>query len=76
MTNETFVNNNFMRDRGHTFIYDENTLLRAMTSVGFAQITRFELQESHDLALRGLENETRMPPGFLQLETLTLEGSN
>ena len=46
-----------------------------MTSVGFAQTTKFELQESHDLALRGLENETRMPPGFLRLETLTLEGS-
>jgi hypothetical protein len=33
-------------------------------------------QETHDLALRGLENETRMPAGFLQLETLTLEVSN
>ena len=44
-----------------------------MTSVGFAQITKFELQESHDLALRGLENETRK--GFLRLEPLTLEGS-
>ena len=55
--------------RPHTFIYDENTLRGAMirgamTSVGFAQITKFELEESHDLALRGLENETRMPPGF------------
>jgi predicted SAM-dependent methyltransferase len=73
--NETFVINNFVRDWGHTFIYDENTLRGGMTSVGFAQITKFELQESHDLALRGLENETRMPPGFLRLETLTLDGS-
>jgi hypothetical protein len=40
-----------------------------------AQITKFELQESYDLALRGLENETCAPPGFLRLETLTLEGS-
>lgn len=46
-----------------------------MTSVGLAQITKSELRESHDLALSGLENEIRMPPGFLRLETLTLEGS-
>jgi hypothetical protein len=43
--------------------------------VGFAQITKSELQESHDLALCGLENEIRVPPGLLRLETLTLEGS-
>jgi predicted SAM-dependent methyltransferase len=73
--NETFVINNFVRDRGHTFIYDENTLRGAMTSVGFAQITKFDLQESRDVALRDLENETSMPPGFLRLETLTLEGT-
>jgi hypothetical protein len=45
--NETFVINNFVRDWGHTFIYDEKTLRGAMTSVGFAQITKFDLQESH-----------------------------
>jgi predicted SAM-dependent methyltransferase len=73
--NETFVINNFVRDWGHTFIYDEKTLRGAMTSVGFAQITKFDLQESHDVALRDLENETRIPPGFLRLETLSLEGT-
>jgi predicted SAM-dependent methyltransferase len=72
--NETFVINNFVRDWGHTFIYDEKTLRGAMTSAGFSQITKFELQESRHAALRNLENETRMPPGFLRLETLTLEG--
>lgn len=42
---------------------------------GFAKITKCDLQESQDAALRNLANETRMPPGFLRLETLTLEGS-
>jgi predicted SAM-dependent methyltransferase len=72
--NETFVINNFVRNWGHTFIYDKRTLHQAMTSAGFAQTTSCDLQESQHAALRGLENETRMPPDFLPLETLTVEG--
>lgn len=71
--NETFVINNFVRDWGHAFIYDEKTLRRALTRAGFMTTTRCDLQESQDAALRNLENETRMPPGFLRLETLTIE---
>jgi predicted SAM-dependent methyltransferase len=71
---ETFVINNFVRDWGHTFIYDEITLRTAMMRAGFVNIVRCDLQESEDPALCNLENETRMPPGFLRLETLTLEG--
>jgi predicted SAM-dependent methyltransferase len=72
--NETFVINNFVRDWGHTFIYDEKTLRGAMTHAGFVKITKCDLRRSKDPALRDLENETRMPAGFLQLESLTLEG--
>lgn len=69
-----FVINNFVRAWGHMFIYDEDTLRAAMTSAGFVQITKRDLQESEDAVLRNLECETRMPPGFVRLETLTLEG--
>lgn len=73
--NEVFVINNFVRNWGHTFIYDENTLRRAMTSAGFTTITKCDLQESERAPLRNLEDETRIPSGFLRLETLTLEGA-
>lgn len=73
--NEVFVINNFVRDWGHTFIYDENTLRAAMAGVGFKSITKRDQHESEDTALRNLENEKHLPPNFLRLETLTLEGS-
>jgi predicted SAM-dependent methyltransferase len=73
--NEVFVINNFVRDWGHTFIYDENTLRGAMTNAGFKTITKFDQHESNDAALRNLENEKHLPPGFLRLESFTLEGS-
>ena len=74
--NEVFVINYFMRNWGHTFIYDETTLKAAMTRVGFTNIVKREMRESVDPELCNLENETRLPPGLLQLETVVLEGSN
>ncbi len=71
---DVFVINNFMRAWGHTFIYDEKTLRSAMEKAGFANITRCALNQSGEAAFRDLENETRLPPGFLKMETLTLEG--
>ena len=71
---DTFVINNFVRRWGHLFIYDEKTLRAGFAAAGFKDITRCALNESSDPALRGLENEKRMPKGFLRLETLTIEG--
>lgn len=68
-----YVINNFVRDWGHQFIYDEPTLRRAMVTAGFVAIERHRLQDSDDPALCELENTERMPPGFLQLESFTLE---
>jgi predicted SAM-dependent methyltransferase len=73
--NEAFVINNFVRNWGHTFIYDENTLRGAMTSAGFKEITEFDQHESNDVALCNLENEKHLPPNFLRLESFSLEGS-
>lgn len=72
---DTFVINNFVRDWGHTFIYDEKVLQSAMEKVGFADVVRRRVNQSDDEALRGLENDNRMPEGFLELESLILEGT-
>lgn len=71
---DTFVINNFVRDWGHQFIWDEKTMRTAMEKVGFKNVTSYKLQRSDDTALRNLEHETRMPEGFLQLQTFTMEG--
>jgi predicted SAM-dependent methyltransferase len=72
---ETFVINNSVRAWGHQFIYDENTLRKAMESVGFSNIVEQKMQQSDNAALRNLESEERMPPEFTRLETFTLEGT-
>jgi predicted SAM-dependent methyltransferase len=72
---DTFVINNFARDWGHRFIYDEKILSASFKKAGFARVTRCELGESEEEALRNLENKERMPEGFLRLETMTLEGT-
>ncbi len=73
--NEVFVINNFMRDWGHTFIYDERTLKSAMISAGFTDVTKFDLQKSGDTELCNLENLTRIPTRFLEMETMIFEGT-
>lgn len=60
---------------GHVFIYDEDTLSFALRSVGFVDVKPFKIMESNDENLRGLECEWRMAPGFLQLESFTLEAT-
>jgi predicted SAM-dependent methyltransferase len=72
---EVFVINNFFRAWGHRFIYDEETLRTALEDAGFESVVRCALNESDDVLLQGLENDRRMPDGFLHLETLTLEGT-
>ncbi len=70
---DTFVINNFFRDWGRTFIYDEKTLRASLERAGFTDTVRCDLYHSDDKALKGLENENRIPTQFLKLETLTLE---
>lgn len=72
---DTFVINNFFQQWGHLFIYDEKTLQATLEKAGFTDIQRCELNESQNEHLKNLENEKRMPEGFLKLESLTLEGT-
>jgi len=74
-TNETFLINNFVRDWGHTFIYDEKTLRQSMQLAGFSHLRKCALQASSVECLRNLENEARMPAGFLRLESMVLEAT-
>jgi predicted SAM-dependent methyltransferase len=70
---DVFVINNFFRGWGHLFIYDEATLTSALEEAGFVDVTRCGVNQSEHEAFRGLENEARMPDGFLRLESLVLE---
>lgn len=72
---ESFIVNDFMRNWGHQFIYDERTLSFALGSAGFSDVARCELNSSDDEALRGIENESRLPQGYLALESMTLEAT-
>lgn len=71
----TFVINHFMRAWRHLFIYDERTLGIALARAGFTQIKKCVMMESEDPILRNLENECRLPAGFLKLESLVFEGT-
>jgi predicted SAM-dependent methyltransferase len=70
---DIFVINNYVRDWRHKFIYDEKTLRISLEKAGFTNITRCDLNHSKEAAFRNLENETRLPAGFLQMEKIVLE---
>jgi predicted SAM-dependent methyltransferase len=67
------VINNYVRDWGHVFIYDQDTLYSLLASGGFVDIRPGKLGESDDPNLAGLEFVQRMPEGFLELESLVVE---
>lgn len=72
----TFFVNDFFRDWGHQFIYIRRTLSSSMKQCGVTNIVNCQLNESSTIALRALENESRMPEGFFAFETFTLEATN
>ncbi|HRJ13264.1 MAG TPA: hypothetical protein PKW15_08490, partial [Alphaproteobacteria bacterium] len=71
--NVTSVINNFFYDWGHRYIYDMPTMGAAMATIGFHQLTECQIGQSQHDALKGLDNDTRMPPGFLVLESMVIE---
>lgn len=72
VTNAFFLNN-FVRAWGHQFIYDHETLTLALRLAGFRRIQERELNESPHEALRRIECEGRLPPGFLKVESMVFE---
>ena len=72
VTNAFFLNN-FMRNWGHTFIYDHETLQLALRLAGFREIYKRALNASGYEPLRNIEAEHRLPPGYLNLESMVFE---
>jgi len=71
------VINNYVRDWGHTFIYDEETLHASLKAAGFEDIVPAKIAESERQSLRGLENRSPVPEPsrFYALETIIFEAT-
>jgi predicted SAM-dependent methyltransferase len=65
--------NNFVRDWGHQFIYDRRTLHIAFDAAGFINTDEKLLSQSNFDEFKNVEATTRLPEGFLQLESFTFE---
>lgn len=75
ISDPTFVLNNFVRNWGHIFVYTPRILVHSMETAGFTKVRSCPLNHSADTHLQHLENEQRLPRGFLELESFTLEAS-
>ena len=70
-----FVVNRAVRDWGHRFIYDRQTLAEALGPAGFVDIHFCDVGCSDDDRLANLENKSRMPAGLYRMETMIVEGT-
>ena len=68
-----FVLNNFLRDWGHEFVYDRQTLSHALETAGFVDVEEWAVGESRDPRLAGLERHMRSAAEFNEYETMVLE---
>lgn len=68
-----FVVNNMLRNFGHQFVYDEQTLRHALELTGFVDVKEWSVGESDDPMLVGLERHMRSAAEFNAYETLVLE---
>ncbi|HEY1220605.1 MAG: methyltransferase domain-containing protein [Bryobacteraceae bacterium] len=73
--NPVFIINNYMRNWGHTFIYDERTPLSSLEKAGFGEIRKCQISQSEHPELRNLENVSRMPSGFLEAVSMIFEAT-
>jgi len=72
---DVFVINNFFRAWGHLFLYDKETLQRALHASGFRSTKFYRPGESDDLALRNIESHGReVTDEINQFETIVIEG--
>lgn len=68
------VVNNFVRDWGHTYIYDRPTLEAALDTIGFVSIASCKVNESRISGLNGIDHPERFPnKEFLALESMVYE---
>ena len=66
--------NNFVRNWGHQFIWDFQTMKAALESVGFASVIQWSVGESDDPVLQGIEwHGTVIGEKWNALETFVVE---
>jgi predicted SAM-dependent methyltransferase len=76
LLNETVVVNNFFRDWGHKFIYDQETLKQLLLSNKFVEIRFCEVNESDDPVFQNLERHgLEITDRFNKLETIIVEAT-
>jgi predicted SAM-dependent methyltransferase len=68
-----FAVNNMLRNFGHQFVYDEQTLAHVLTLAGFVDLKEWPVGESDEPALAGRERHMRSAAEFNAYETLVLE---
>jgi predicted SAM-dependent methyltransferase len=71
--NVTHFVNHFVRAWGHQFIYDADTLIDLLRGAGFENVRQQPLTDSGTPAFAGIAKLDRMPDGFLEMESLTVE---
>ncbi|HEV2753815.1 MAG TPA: methyltransferase domain-containing protein [Solirubrobacteraceae bacterium] len=76
-TPSALVVNHAFRGWGHRFLYDEETLARALRDAGFTDIRRHPYRHSADVAFQGIEGQGIDPVGHEMrgFETLALEAT-
>ena len=73
LVNGAVVINNFVRNWGHSFIFDKATLEWALRHAGFVNVIFFPVKQSATAALCNLENTERLPKNFVALESICAE---
>ena len=72
-TKTVFVINNFVRDWGHKFIHNENSLHKILVITGFKNIKNEKVNVSADKVLDGVEQHgNNIPEEFNKLESIVL----
>lgn len=69
------VVNGFVRNWGHQFIYDRKTLGELLALAGFKAISVCDFDHSASPNLSGLANSKRLPEGFVEYESLSVEAT-
>jgi predicted SAM-dependent methyltransferase len=70
------VVNNFFRSWGHQFLYDPETMRRAMEEAGFVEIAQQKVGVSAHIHLRGLEHHGQaIGESINEFETMVFEGT-
>jgi predicted SAM-dependent methyltransferase len=74
---DVFVINNAFRAWGHQFLYDHDTLLRAVATAGFQNVRFYQSGVSDDTHLKGIESHGRevQAEDMVQFETMVVEAS-